>query len=117
MTMWYLIYGIFKVFGLEYLGEEAIWRLAVFMAVTPFVILVMLLINEGREMRKREGYKKTDFNLYDTYDALTYPGTWNLLRKNFSFAINEYRRAFSKKLFLKTLQKMIPSLAMLIHTR
>ena len=58
MTMWYLIYGIFKVFGLEYLGEEAIWRLAVFMAVTPFVILVMLLISEGREMRKREGYKK-----------------------------------------------------------
>jgi len=61
---------------------------------------------------KREGYKKTDFNLYDTYDALTYPGTWNLLRKNFSFAINEYRRAFSKRLFLKTLQKMIPSLTM-----
>jgi L-2-hydroxyglutarate oxidase len=61
---------------------------------------------------KREGYRKTDFNLYDTYDALTYKGTWNLLRKNFGFAINEYRRAFSKKLFLKTLQRMIPSLTM-----
>ena len=28
------------------------------------------------------------------------------------FGINEYRRAFSKKLFLKTLQRMIPSLTM-----
>ena len=31
---------------------------------------------------------------------------------NISFGINEYRRAFSKRLFLKTLQRMIPSLAM-----
>jgi L-2-hydroxyglutarate oxidase len=28
------------------------------------------------------------------------------------FGINEYRRAFSKRLFLKTLQRMIPSLTM-----
>ena len=28
------------------------------------------------------------------------------------FGINEYRRAFSKKLFLKTLQRLIPSLTM-----
>jgi L-2-hydroxyglutarate oxidase len=61
---------------------------------------------------KREGYKKSDFNLYDTYDALTYSGTWKLLASNFGFAIHEYRRAFSKKLFLKTLQRMIPSLKM-----
>ena len=61
---------------------------------------------------KREGYKKTDFNFYDTFDALTYPGTWKLLASNFGFAINEYRRSFSKKLFLETLQRMIPSLTM-----
>lgn len=61
---------------------------------------------------KREGYKKTDFNLYDTYDALTYSGTWKLLASNLGFAVNEYRRAFSKKLFLETLQRMIPSLTM-----
>jgi len=61
---------------------------------------------------KREGYKKTDFNFYDTYDALTYPGTWKLLASNLGFAVNEYRRSFSKKLFLKTLQRMIPSLTM-----
>jgi L-2-hydroxyglutarate oxidase len=29
-----------------------------------------------------------------------------------SFGINEYRRAFSKRLFLKTLQRLVPSLTM-----
>lgn len=61
---------------------------------------------------KREGYKKTDFSVKDTLDALTYKGTWNLFLHNMSFGINEYRRAFSKKLFLKTLQRLIPSLNM-----
>jgi len=61
---------------------------------------------------KREGYRKTDFSLRDTIDALTYGGTWKLFFKNMRFGINEYRRAFSKRLFLKTLQRMIPSLTM-----
>ncbi len=61
---------------------------------------------------KREGYGKTDFSLKDTVDALTYGGTWKLFFNNMSFGINEYRRAFSKKLFLKTLQRMIPDLTM-----
>lgn len=61
---------------------------------------------------KREGYGKTDFDLKDTIDALTYLGTWKLFFSNMSFGINEYRRAFSKRLFLKTLQRMIPSLTM-----
>ena len=59
---------------------------------------------------KREGYNKTDFSLTDSIDALTYKGTWKLFIKNASYGINEYRRAFSKRLFLKTLQKLIPSL-------
>lgn len=61
---------------------------------------------------KREGYKKTDFDWRDTLDALNYKGTWKLFFQNMSFGINEYRRAFSKKLFLKTLQRLIPSLTM-----
>lgn len=61
---------------------------------------------------KREGYGKTDFNWKDTVDALTYGGTWKLFFRNMSFGINEYRRAFSKKLFLKTLQRLVPSLTM-----
>ena len=61
---------------------------------------------------KREGYGKTDFNMKDTVDALSYGGTWKLFFNNMKFGINEYRRAFSKKLFLKTLQGLVPSLTM-----
>lgn len=61
---------------------------------------------------KREGYGKTDFNLRDTWEALTYGGTWKLFFKNMKFGIDEYRRAFSKRLFLKTLQRLIPDLTM-----
>ena len=59
---------------------------------------------------KREGYNKTDFSFRDTADALSYKGTWKLFFNNMSFGMNEYRRAFSKRLFLKTLQRLIPSL-------
>lgn len=61
---------------------------------------------------KREGYGKTDFNWKDTFDALSYAGTWKLFLNNMSFGLAEYRRAFSKKMFLKTLQRMVPSLTM-----
>ena len=61
---------------------------------------------------KREGYTKTAFSFRDTWDALTYGGTWKLFFGNIKFGINEYRRAFSKRLFLKTLQRLIPSLTM-----
>ncbi|MFT6844228.1 MAG: L-2-hydroxyglutarate oxidase [Flavobacteriales bacterium] len=61
---------------------------------------------------KREGYGKTDFDWKDTIDALTYAGTWKLFLGNIKFGINEYRRAFSKRLFLKSLQRIIPSLTM-----
>lgn len=61
---------------------------------------------------KREGYGKTDFSITDTIDALTYSGTWKLFFNNMKFGIDEYRRAFSKKLFLKTLQRLVPSLTM-----
>ena len=59
---------------------------------------------------KREGYGKLDFNFKDTYDALSYQGTWKLFFKNWKFGLNEYRRAFSKKLFLKELKKLCPKL-------
>jgi L-2-hydroxyglutarate oxidase len=61
---------------------------------------------------KREGYSKTDFDVRDTVDALTYPATWKFFAKHWRYGIEEYRRAFSKQLFLHTLQKLIPSLTM-----
>ncbi|NNC85367.1 MAG: L-2-hydroxyglutarate oxidase [Bacteroidia bacterium] len=61
---------------------------------------------------KREGYGKTDFNLKDTTQALTYKGTWKLFFKHWRFGLDEYKRAFSKRLFLNRLQKLIPGLEM-----
>ena len=61
---------------------------------------------------KREGYGKTDFNLKDTFEALMYKGTWKLFFNHWRFGLNEYKRAFSKRLFLKELNRLIPSLTM-----
>ncbi len=61
---------------------------------------------------KREGYSKTDFSLKDTLDAITFSGTWRLFINHWKFGLNEYRRAFSKRLFLKELRKILPSLKM-----
>jgi L-2-hydroxyglutarate oxidase LhgO len=59
---------------------------------------------------KREGYGKTDFSFRDAWDALSYPGTWKMFLKNCRYGLGEYTRAFSKKLFLRQLQRLIPSL-------
>jgi (S)-2-hydroxyglutarate dehydrogenase len=59
---------------------------------------------------KREGYKKTDFDFTDTVEALANPGTWKFFAKHWRYGIEEYRRAFSKQLFLEQLQRLIPSL-------
>lgn len=59
---------------------------------------------------KREGYGKTDFSLKDTVEAFSFGGTWKFFAKNIKFGLDEYRGAFSKKFFLKRLQKLIPSL-------
>ena len=61
---------------------------------------------------KREGYQKTDFSWKDTIEALSFSGTWRLFINHWKFGFNEYRRAFSKALFLKALKKMIPTLQM-----
>ena len=61
---------------------------------------------------KREGYGKFSFSLKDSFDALTYRGTWKLFFRHWRHGLEEYRRAFSKKLFLRQLQGLIPSLTM-----
>ncbi|HPQ07700.1 MAG TPA: L-2-hydroxyglutarate oxidase [Bacteroidia bacterium] len=60
----------------------------------------------------REGYSKTAFSLKDTVEAFSFKGTWKFFAKHWKFGIDEYRGAFSKKFFLKRLQKLIPSLKM-----
>jgi L-2-hydroxyglutarate oxidase len=57
---------------------------------------------------KREGYKKTDFDLADTIDTLTYPGFWKLATKHAKDGIEEIIRSFSKAAFVHSLQRLIP---------
>ena len=59
---------------------------------------------------KREGYGKFDFNLRDAWESLVYPGTLKLFIKNWRYGLGEYIRAFSKKLFVKQLQRLVPSI-------
>jgi len=57
---------------------------------------------------KREGYHKTDFSLRDTAETLTYSGFWKMARKNMAEGWMEMRRSFSKALFVRSLQRLIP---------
>lgn len=59
---------------------------------------------------KREGYKKTSFNLKDTIETFDFPGFWKLSGKHWRMGLDEIYRSFSKKGFLKNLQKLIPSI-------
>ena len=59
---------------------------------------------------KREGYKKTDINLLDLAETLTYKGFWKLASKNMKEGMNEMARSYSKALFVKSLQKLIPEI-------
>jgi L-2-hydroxyglutarate oxidase LhgO len=61
---------------------------------------------------KREGYGKIDFSLRDSWESLSYPGTWILFARNWKYGLGEYTRAFSKKRLLTQLQRLIPSLTL-----
>ncbi len=56
----------------------------------------------------REGYRKTDLNLADLFDALSYGGFWRFLRRYPSTAWFELRRSLSRHLFCRSLQRLVP---------
>ncbi len=58
----------------------------------------------------REGYRKTDINVRDLWDALTYRGFWRFLRRYPSMAWFELRRSFSRDLFCRSLQRLVPEI-------
>ena len=58
----------------------------------------------------REGYTWRDFNGRDVRDVLGYKGFWRFLRRYPSMAWYEARRSLSKRLFCKSLQKLVPAI-------
>lgn len=61
---------------------------------------------------KREGYKKTDFDLKDFAEVMTFPGFWKLAAKHADEGIQEIIRSFSKAAFVRSLQRLIPEVQM-----
>ena len=61
---------------------------------------------------KREGYTKTDFDLRDFMEVMTYPGFWKLASKFADEGIKEMVRSFSKAVFVQSLQRLIPAVQM-----
>lgn len=57
---------------------------------------------------KREGYKKTDFDLRDFAEVMAYPAFWKLAAKHADEGIKEIIRSFSKAAFVRSLQRLIP---------
>ena len=58
----------------------------------------------------REGYRKSDVNLRDLFDALTYRGVWSFLARYPGMCWQELRRSFSRRLFCQSLQRLVPEI-------
>jgi len=61
---------------------------------------------------KKEGYSRTSFSMSDTMRAFSFKGLWILFLGYWKIGLGEYLRAFSKKRFLKSLQRLVPNLKM-----
>ncbi|HVN84202.1 MAG TPA: L-2-hydroxyglutarate oxidase [Candidatus Binatia bacterium] len=59
---------------------------------------------------KREGYRKTDFAARDAWEALTFAGFLRLARKYWRTGLGEMYRSFSKRAFVRALQRLLPEL-------
>ena len=75
------------------------------------------LIHGGREAGPnavlalaREGYRHTDFSLRDFIDTVAYRGLWRFLQRYPSMCWDEFKRSYSKELFCRSLQRLIPDL-------
>ena len=59
---------------------------------------------------KREGYSQISFNFKDTVSAFTWFGFLKVAKKYWRTGMGEFYRSFSKKAFVKALQKLIPQI-------
>jgi (S)-2-hydroxyglutarate dehydrogenase len=60
---------------------------------------------------KREGYHRTSFDLWDFLDTASYAGFWRLAARHARSGFEELHRSFSKKAFVRNLQKLIPEIS------
>lgn len=58
----------------------------------------------------REGYSKTDINLRDLSESLTYPGFVKLAAKYWRVGAGEMWRSWSKQAFVRALRRLVPEI-------
>jgi L-2-hydroxyglutarate oxidase LhgO len=58
----------------------------------------------------REGYRKSDVRVGDVADAVLYPGLWRFLLRFGRTCWEESRRSFSRALFCRSLQRLVPEI-------
>ena len=56
----------------------------------------------------REGYRWTNVNMRDMASALSFRGLWRFLTRHRRTAAYEVARSFSRRLFVRSLQKLVP---------
>lgn len=58
----------------------------------------------------REGYRKSQINLGDIQDVLTYGGFWRFVGQHWQVSLGEGVRSLSKALFCRSLQRLVPEI-------
>lgn len=59
---------------------------------------------------RREGYRRLDISLPDLLETLTFRGFWKLSARFWKEGVEEHGRSFSKGLFVKNLQRLMPEI-------
>lgn len=59
---------------------------------------------------RREGYRRTDISLGDLAETFSFGGFWKLAGRFWRAGIEEQGRSFSKRLFVKSLQRLLPDI-------
>jgi L-2-hydroxyglutarate oxidase LhgO len=57
---------------------------------------------------RREGYRRTDFDLGEAMETLSYGGFRKLARRQWRHGLSEIRRSMSKRVFVRSLQRLVP---------
>ncbi len=58
----------------------------------------------------REAYRKSQFNLRDTWETLSWPGFRKVARRYWKTGLGEFHRSFSKAAFVRALRRLVPEI-------
>ena len=61
---------------------------------------------------RREGYGRTDFDLGESMEVLGYSGFRSMARLHWKNGLGEMRRSWSKRLFVRSCQRLVPEVQM-----